>query len=425
MASLFGELAKETGATVKDLGLQKREDRHKNEEEAHRTQLEKMRLKNQSTLLDKRISADDKRQARQIEANRVLQEQEQAFTLEGDEAKRTADWNRTVLQEQSDMWQAAMGMYMTQSKNRSMSGGGWDVKFNSEQVLDENGQMVMRDTASVHGFGMEPMTLKDGRLLSVGQTKAPELFTSPDHRKKAEDDLKDGTVTPKEFRDLWNYIPADFVFGQVSSTDKGFQNFLETENIRLPMFDNYLRDTGKRMDGDREYEWWEEGGDEGGPGSTSEASADLAEIAEREGREPTREEANAAVAKRRKDAGVSAMPEHLTKFNQPYQPVVGGKVSDWGEGVAGVRNENLLSQGQAQAGETPAPLETGGQLGPTRAAAEGMPPMAAPTELDEAGASGISGAIQKIMGQSGYVQGVKERLAERESPKFTNPGSSQ
>jgi hypothetical protein len=39
---------------------------------------------------------------------------------------------------------------------------------------------------------------------------------------------------------------------------------------------------------------------------------------------------------------------------------------------------SYLLQGQAQAGEMPAPLETGGQLGPTKAAAEGMPPMVAP-----------------------------------------------
>jgi hypothetical protein len=59
------------------------------------------------------------------------------------------------------------------------------------------------------------------------------------------------------------------------------------------------------------------------PESTSAASASLREIAEREGREPTMEEVNQAVLKRRTDAGLPPRPADQTKYSNPYQEKLG------------------------------------------------------------------------------------------------------
>lgn len=67
MASFFGSVATEVGETVKDLGQQKREERLANEEAQREMMLQKMRMQFESSELDRRISADDRRQQRRLD----------------------------------------------------------------------------------------------------------------------------------------------------------------------------------------------------------------------------------------------------------------------------------------------------------------------------------------------------------------------
>lgn len=410
MASFFGSVAQEVGGTVKEIGQQKREERLINEEEARRIQLEKMRMRNESSLLDRRITAEDKRQRRKIEADNLREQSRQTFETTREQNRQQADYRKAVLQEQSDMWQSAMAAYVSRSKTRGMSGNGWDVKFETRDELVD-GRMVTVETAKVFREGMEPMALRDGKLLGIGQTKPPAQFTSVDHQIRAEEDLMKGVVTPEEFRNQFNYLPSDYVFGQVSATDKGFQKFLETEDIRLPLFDNFLRDTGKppskypdhtmriRPDDDT-Y-------DEDDPRGVPELPPE--ELAQ----QPTLEEAipDSAILKERQDAFAKRLRETDAPANTYFDRGPEGHLAHLGQA-------GLLTQGQAAAGEIPAPLETGGQLGPTRekaAAITAAMPVAGPpaptgqaapaAELSDEDARGLASIVVNALTEAGKTAG--------------------
>lgn len=408
MASFFGSVATEVGKGVQKAADMRREDRLTNEEEARRIQLEKMRMQNESTLLDKRIKADDARLQRQLEAERLMQRD-----------RLDADWTINAMKEQSDMWQAAMAAYVSRSKTRGMSGNGWDVKFETESSFDETGMPTTTRVANVFREGMPPMTLRDGRVIHVGQTATPHQFPSADMQKKAEDDLAAGKLDPELFMKEFKYLPSTFVFGQVSTNDQGFQKFLETENIRLPAFDSYLRVIGEPIP-DRKTDSSTPMRIRPDPVEFDEDDPNaLPKLSDEElAKQPTLEEFAPSVnaQRMRQDAAIGGMREG----NAPL-----GSYFDRGpEG-------HLLSQGQATADM---PLEQGGQLGPTKeaAAALGGQPQAAPAateqaggELDDAGAAEISKSVMQIMyQQSPFAQDFVDSF-KPSGPEYTNPGSKQ
>jgi hypothetical protein len=74
----------------------------------------------------------------------------------------------------------------------------------------------------------------------------------------------------------------------------------------------------------------------------------LHKIEETEGRTPTREEQDEAVRRRRAAAGVSEFPEKITKYNRPYQSMVGpGSMSEEGQRMVeetSLASEEVLAQ---------------------------------------------------------------------------------
>jgi hypothetical protein len=274
--------------------------------------------------------------------------------------------------------------------------------------------------ANVFREGMPPMTLRDGQVVHVGQTAAPHQFPSADLRKKAEDDLAAGKLDPDIFMKEFKYLPSTYVFGQVSTNDQGFQKFLETESIRLPAFDSYLRVIGEPIP-DRKTDSSTPMRIRPDPDEFDEDDPNaLPKLSDEElAKQPTLEEFAPSVnaQRMRQDAAIGGMREG----NAPL-----GSYFDRGpEG-------HLLSQGQAAADT---PLTQGGNLlGPTKeaAAALGDQPQVAPAateqaggELDDAGAAEISKSVMEIMyQQSPFAQDFVDSF-KPSGPEYTNPGSNQ
>ena len=385
MASFAGALGQRAGDALQEHSGDVREERMKDEDYARETQLAKQRQRAEDQRLNRRLSAEDARQRRQIEAQNALEKSRQEFETGYRTDDREMEWQMRVMAEQSDMWQAAMNAYMSRSKSRSMSGGGWSSKVRSEQIIDENGQMVTREIADIEGPNGRPYSMQDGRILEVGQTVPPAQFASVDLQKKAEDDLKAGTITTEQFQRQFNYIPADYVFGKMSANDAGFQKFLETENIRLPAFANYMTATGDRRGSDRR--------DDGKRGVGPDARA----------------------AQKIFDEGASGGAEMRPSIEEmsdgPERDAYVAEHGTHAEQADAMREEaGLLTQGQAAAGE----LEQGGQMGPEAPSAQvaatapgGEPVAPDPTRTPYGGkyAEG-DGAAAAIYNQSGLAQQV-------------------
>jgi hypothetical protein len=412
MASFFGSVAKEVGEGFQENAANKREDKDRADTRAHQLQLEKQRQKFETGLIDRRMSADDKRAQRTIEANRILQGDQQAFTTGLEQNRQGFEMEKTQLQEASDMWQTAMGLYAKSKSTTSMSGSGWDIKFEEKDTLDpETGQMVTRRSANIFREGMEPMELKDGQLLRVGQTEMPEPFVSEDMKKRAEGDLANGDLTPEEFQQRFKYLPADYVFDKVSSDDKGFENWTKTNGITLPAF-------GSMGGGDSDGLNFTGGYAEGGP--TSEASRRLRELEEEQGyNTATRAQIDDHVRMRRDDAGKGEYPDGVEPgdMGSPYQGDFTGEVSQWGSGVLG-EGQRLDTGGQLEA-PPQASADAGGQLDPSvmEALTDGqVGGQRSGNELDDAGAAEIARLISAASTQRAQGAESTEALSEVQDP---------
>ena len=212
-----------------------------------------------------------------------------------------------------------------------------------------------------------------------------------------------GALTPEEFQGQFNYIPAGYVFGKVSSDDKGFVNFMESNNIKLPLFDAYRNATGDRRGSDRR------GDGPRGVGPDARSAQKIFDEGATGGAEmvPSIEE-------------MSAGPDR-----DAHIAVQGGRTNDQiAEELRG--QDGLLTQGQDA--ETAASLESGGQLDPSVAEAltDGqIGGQRSSDELDDAGAAEVSSAIQTMFNQSPFAQGIHEMATTDAGPEFTNPGSAQ
>lgn len=391
MASLFGEVATEFGGTVKDLATQKREERLLDEEQQRELQLAKQRMTHESGLLDRRIGADDLRETRRQEYETTMYDMETKARQTESEADRTASYDEALLGSQTDIIQSLIRANATRSASGagSMSGGGWKVNMQPDTtVMDpETGQMVVRPgsrTAMSETHGA--YELRGDYAFPAGDPN-PQVypFASKDEQRNAESLLFNGTKSEQEFKDQFGYVPTTWIYGKVTNDKPDIRGQLDSYGIELP----WAKKAGKgERRGGTESEQIEKrryGGPEvAGPQATAPMKPSLEEvsagpqrdanIAAKGGLNETLEAAYRA----------SGAPEGTFARNAG-QPAVADRIGD----IPTQADAGLLTQGQAS---EEAPVEQGGQLGPTRAAAEALP---AP-DLSDADAVEIAEAVSKM-----------------------------
>lgn len=375
MASFIGSVATEIGEGLQENVVMKREDRHRTEDRARDLQLEKQRQRFETSLIDKRLSAEDKRASRTIEANKVLEENRQSFESGYRDADRTQSNYEAQLKAETDIITTAMRAFIVQSESGMARGNDWTTQI-TPSINMETGQQ--ENIIYAENDGRTYRQVGDKMFYAGGPAKQLTEFATPDLQRKAEAPLYGGEITAETFNDIHGYIPAGYVFGKVAQ-GSDFGSFLKKNNIRFPAFmlggDRRIGGGSIGFDAVRQQEVGGKGGSGGYPTTPS--------------------------------------PKRDAKIASQGQPVESEPVD-----VAGGR----LAQGQAAAGEAPAPLETGGQLE--------APPVAqqAPGggELDEAGAAEIvksMGAFEAIKAQSPVLQRLG-RVGEGEQANI-NLGSAQ
>jgi hypothetical protein len=235
MASFFGSVATEVGETVKDLGQQKREERLANEEAQREMMLQKMRMQFESSELDRRISADDRRQQRRLDYESAQAEADAKREREEAEATREHQMGVEELRAETDLLQEAMRQYFSKSRTRSMSGNGYTMKNEPQQTIDPlSGQIVYQDSWSGTAPGGQPLSVVGDKVFRGGGAQEVYPFQSIEQQRQAEQALLEGKVDADRFYDDFGYYPSSFIFGQVSKDDANFQQWAERNNIRIP-----------------------------------------------------------------------------------------------------------------------------------------------------------------------------------------------
>lgn len=186
-------------------------------EHAHESQLENMRLKNQRDLQGNRIRADDKRQSRRNEfdamSQDVLIDAKTADAKAGYEA--SAAENKAQIQGREDV--AWIKAYEASMSKGTLSGNGWTVKTAQEQVIDPNSPTGFRTvdivTANRNGRTWRQV---DDKMFDAGggQTTPLRKFNTIDDERKVESSLFNGETSPETFKDLYGYLPVEYVTGQ-------------------------------------------------------------------------------------------------------------------------------------------------------------------------------------------------------------------
>jgi hypothetical protein len=236
MASLFGSVATEVGEGIQDIALQKREDRISDEEHQRQVQLQKQRLRHDSDLTDKRISADDRRETRRQEYETTMFEQETEASVEAAETAHGYDMEKTSLQEQSDIVQTIISNYMRSTQQRRMSGDGWNVDFEDRQSIDPaTGEFVFTEIVNATAPSGRPYRIMGDKAFPAGEQN-PQIypFQSIEQQRQAEAALYDGRVTVEQYRDDFGYIPADYIFGKVSREEQGLRDVFEAAGVTMP-----------------------------------------------------------------------------------------------------------------------------------------------------------------------------------------------
>lgn len=241
MASLFGEVATSLGGTIKELGQQKREDQLADEEEQRQMQLQKMRMQHDSSLLDKRIGADNKRETRRQEWDKTQAELATEQRLSEQEAEHTQRTSEAQLKSQTDIVTTWLSNYMRSTKSRSMSGEGWKIGFEERQSFDpDTGQPVYSDIVNATSPSGRPYRVAGDMAFEAGGPTTPKtVFKTADEKRQAEaglylpaDDPKN--VTVETFRDIHGYVPSDYIFGKVTRDEQNIRGAMESAGIRLP-----------------------------------------------------------------------------------------------------------------------------------------------------------------------------------------------
>lgn len=234
MASFFGSVATEVGGTIKDIAQDKREERLANEEAQREMQLQKMRMQHDSSLLDKRISADDKREQSRQDAQRSLEEFRVRSEAEAAAAERGHEMSIEQLRSDTDLIQEAMKQYFSKTRTRTMSGNGYTMKNEPRQVITPDG-ISYEDNWSGTAPGGQPLSVVGDKVFRGGGAQEVYPFQSIEQQRQAEQALLEGKVDAERFYDDFGYYPSSFIFGQVSRDDANFQQWAERNNIRLPL----------------------------------------------------------------------------------------------------------------------------------------------------------------------------------------------
>ena len=232
MASLFGEMASEVGGTVKDLALQKREDRLADEEHQREVQLQKQRLKHDSDLTDRRISADDRRDTRRQDFEQSLYDLETQRRSTEAETQHGYETEITRMQEQSDIVQTILSNTLREENRRSMSGGGWSVEFGRDQQVfdpETNSFVLQPGLVRAQAPGGRPYRIIGDKAFPAGEEN-PQVYPFPslEQQRQAEQALYEGKVTVEQFRDDFGYIPSDFIFGRVTRDEPETRKIIES-----------------------------------------------------------------------------------------------------------------------------------------------------------------------------------------------------
>lgn len=368
MASLFGSVAQEVGGAVKENSANTREERLKDEEYAREQQLEKQRMAFESSNLDRRLKSDDDRAGRMIEADRILQVDQQTFETGYREADRTASATSDDLKAQTDILTTAMRVYASQSESSIVRGNDWTTKI--EKSFDmQTGQPTETLYATHNGRTYQQ---QGDKMFDAGEKVNPAKFNTIDQQRAAEAKLYNGDVTAEQFKDVFSYIPAGYVFGEVSK-GSDFGSFLKKNNIRVPAFGI---GAGDRRDTSRNS-------DDGGAVDPNKVDKMRRE-----------QGANGNYAPRPSVEELSKGPErdaNIAEKGGTNDELTSAYRASGAPGGSFADGSYLLSQGQAT---EEAPLDQGGQLmGPEAPSAQ----VAAPGggELDDAGAAEISQAVRQ------------------------------
>lgn len=220
MASFLGALGENLGGTLKEIGLQKREERLAEEEFDRETQREmqlaKQRMAHDADLTQRTIDAQDRRTQRRNEFEMDLAEQEQTWATEAAETAAEREREKYEYEGQVDLATAAMNAWTQQQKDGVGRGNGWTTY--SETVPSANGM----------GFEQAFFATRDGityrqhgdKYTMAGQTEAPVAWNNTPEgiaaRRDAESRLFSGEFTAQGFYDAFKYLPASYVTGQVA-----------------------------------------------------------------------------------------------------------------------------------------------------------------------------------------------------------------
>ena len=334
MASLFGSVATEVGGTVKDLATQKREERLANEEAQRELQLQKQRMQFESSELDRRISADDRRQQRRIDYESAQAEADAQREAEESAATREHQMSIEQLRSDTDLIQEAMKQYFSKTRTRTMSGNGFTMKNDPQQTIDPlSGQIVYQDNWSGTAPGGQPLSVVGDKVFRGGGSQEVYPFQSIEQQRQAEQALIEGKVDAERFYDDFGYYPSSYIFGQVSRDDANFQQWAERNNIRLPLMyapgdrrgggskgqSPESRELRPKMEDDYEYP----------PAAPMQPSIEeLSEGPERDAHIAARGGTNEELAARMRSeaqGGKLAQAEMLTQGGQLEQPAGGGE----------------------------------------------------------------------------------------------------
>ena len=124
MASLFGSVATEVGGTIKDIAVDKRDDRRIDEEGQRELQLQKQRMNHESGLQQSRIGSDDKRARRREEFETTMFDLESAAAVDAAELNRTHEMEIETYRGETDLAQEYIKSYYSRSAQKSLSGNG-------------------------------------------------------------------------------------------------------------------------------------------------------------------------------------------------------------------------------------------------------------------------------------------------------------
>jgi hypothetical protein len=240
MASLFGSVATEVGGAIKENVNTRIEDRRIDDDAQREMQLQKQRMMFDSSELDKRIGADDKRQVRQNDYETTMYERE---TEDAATVAETAHGNIMEvegLRAETDIAQEYIKSYLSRSASRSMSGNGWKVEFDREQVVDPSDPsgFSMREYVNAQGPGGRPYKIEGEHAYPAGESNSQAYDFGGDigQKRAAEGGLFNGEINAQEFKDAYGYIPSAYIFGQVSREDSGLQKSMERDGIRMPVW---------------------------------------------------------------------------------------------------------------------------------------------------------------------------------------------